>query len=205
MTQTKETQKPKKLGTQPVGRPSKYCEEFNEQMVELMAKGHTVAMCCVKWGICEATFYEWTRQHPEFLKAYTRGMTSNKAFLEKISLNQLNNPDRNFNEKHLQFVMVTKHKATQERTVSIAPLRDKNGKALTGDSHWAKAITGAGLSGNVTPDEALKLLSAFNQKIDIQERSETKDEVQELRAMVMKLTSALQGEMAKNLEGSKDK
>jgi hypothetical protein len=56
-----------------VGRPSKYKEEFNEQVFEMSLLGLTDTQMSSIIGVSEVTFNAWKHKHPEFLKSLMRG------------------------------------------------------------------------------------------------------------------------------------
>lgn len=55
------------------GRPTKYKEEFNEQVEKLCRLGATDIDIADFFDIAESTVYEWKNEYPEFSEAIKRG------------------------------------------------------------------------------------------------------------------------------------
>ena len=54
------------------GRPSAYRQEYCEQVIAFMAKGHSLAAFAGKIGHNQDTVYEWIATHPDFSDAVKR-------------------------------------------------------------------------------------------------------------------------------------
>jgi len=54
------------------GRPTKYREEYCEQLVDFLADGNTYDEFAGHVGVCVDTLHEWESVHPEFSEAKKR-------------------------------------------------------------------------------------------------------------------------------------
>jgi len=59
--------------TNPVGRPTDYDPEYNEQVKKLCLLGATDKELADFFNVCEATINNWKDAHPEFLESIKRG------------------------------------------------------------------------------------------------------------------------------------
>ncbi|MGE4043337.1 MAG: helix-turn-helix domain-containing protein [Acetobacteraceae bacterium] len=57
----------------PIGRPTKYRDEYVEQAFKLCLLGATDKEMAAFFSVCEATFHNWKNEHPEFLESITQG------------------------------------------------------------------------------------------------------------------------------------
>lgn len=73
---TNEVQEVKK----PRGRPSKYNDQYPDQLIELMGQGMLNCEICAQWGIHRDTFFQWTRDHEAFKEAYEIGLSRCEAW-----------------------------------------------------------------------------------------------------------------------------
>jgi hypothetical protein len=55
------------------GRPSKYKEEYAEMAYKFALLGIPDKRMCLFFEVCEDTFNEWKKQHPNFSESLTRG------------------------------------------------------------------------------------------------------------------------------------
>ena len=69
----KATKKVSKVTNKKVGRPTKYDESFCEVVIEQMGKGYSKEATAGYLEISKETFYNWMREHPEFLDAVQIG------------------------------------------------------------------------------------------------------------------------------------
>ncbi len=56
-----------------MARPTKYKEEYCQQLVNLMSQGYPFVACCGKFGIAESTGYEWVKKYPMFSESKKEG------------------------------------------------------------------------------------------------------------------------------------
>ena len=61
--------------SEPIGRPTAYKPEFNDQAYKLCLLGATDASLADFFGVCEATLNNWKIVHPDFLESLVRGKT----------------------------------------------------------------------------------------------------------------------------------
>ena len=66
-----------------VGRPSKYKEEFCEELIEHMAEGYSYEAFAGRIGTCKQTLYDWEKANPEFLDAKRTAFERSRFFWEK--------------------------------------------------------------------------------------------------------------------------
>jgi hypothetical protein len=57
----------------PVGRPTKYKEEYCEMIVEHMTNGDSAISFAKTIDVCMATLTQWQKDFPEFSVAYKKG------------------------------------------------------------------------------------------------------------------------------------
>ncbi len=62
------------------GRPSKYKEEYCQELIEMMSRGMLDVQIYAHWDISKDTFYSWKREHKEFLSAYSIGHAKCEAY-----------------------------------------------------------------------------------------------------------------------------
>lgn len=61
------------------GRPSRFKEEYVEQVVKLARLGLTDAEMADVFGVCEKTFNNWKTSHPDFLQSIKKGKVISDA------------------------------------------------------------------------------------------------------------------------------
>ena len=64
----------------PKGRPSKYDVSMCETVITCMSKGYIVEEVCAEIGIARDTFFNWTKEYPDFSDAYKKGKSAFIAF-----------------------------------------------------------------------------------------------------------------------------
>lgn len=67
-----------------MARPTKYNKEILPLMLEKFKEGASVCEICADLDISRETFYNWTKQYPEFLDTYKKGLEYSQAWWEKI-------------------------------------------------------------------------------------------------------------------------
>lgn len=98
-----------KLTPKGPGQPSKYREEFCEQLIQEMAQGLSFEACAGIFRVSKETIYEWTRVHPEFAEAKKEGVARNHVFWEKLGLAGAAGKLKNFNAPTWIFNMKNRH------------------------------------------------------------------------------------------------
>ena len=78
-----------------VGRPSKYKEEFNQKVIDLMREGCSIAEVCFELEICKQTFYNWCDENEEFLDSKKKGVDYSEGWWMKQGRKSLK--DQSFN------------------------------------------------------------------------------------------------------------
>ncbi len=61
----------------------KYDEKFTKQLMGGIryTQHMTVAHLCMKWGICNATYFNWVDRYPEFARAHEHGKAHYEAYI----------------------------------------------------------------------------------------------------------------------------
>ena len=67
----------------PAGRPTKYKPEFCDTVVEVGAKGDTLAAMAEACDVDRSTINDWMDQHPEFSRAVKRGLQKAQVWWEQ--------------------------------------------------------------------------------------------------------------------------
>lgn len=81
----------------PRGRPTKYKQEYCQQVIDWMAQGKSKTWCAAKMGIDVHTFIDWERNNPEFSAAGKKGMALSQAWWEDLGQNAAMGNVDNFN------------------------------------------------------------------------------------------------------------
>ncbi len=66
------------------GRPSKYDPAYCKEVVEFLAKGHSVTGFAGHLGVSRSTVFRWVEEHPEFRDALKAGQSAATKFWEEI-------------------------------------------------------------------------------------------------------------------------
>jgi len=66
----------------PAGRPSKYRDEYAEEVVTFCAEGYSLTGFAGHVGVCRNTITEWCDAHPEFLVAANTAKARSAAWWE---------------------------------------------------------------------------------------------------------------------------
>lgn len=67
------------------GQPTKYREEYCEQIIEHMGTGLSFESFAGEIGVSFETLYEWCRRHEKFSEAKKIGLAANLRYMERIS------------------------------------------------------------------------------------------------------------------------
>ena len=81
----------------PVGRPTKYKEEYCDAIVEFMSKGHTAKAWCSEVDIVEDTLYEWVKVHPNFSESLKKARQACQKWYENLFRSAAVGKIENFN------------------------------------------------------------------------------------------------------------
>lgn len=76
----------------PGGRPSKYKEEYCEQLISHMSEGKAIESFCGGISISKPTFYSWCDKFPEFLNAKKIGEMKSFAWWELQAMTYMHLP-----------------------------------------------------------------------------------------------------------------
>lgn len=68
------------------GRPSKYKEEYCEQLIEHMTQGYSYLSFAGKVRVCFDTLYEWEKVHTAFSEAKKIGWAQSLLFWESMGV-----------------------------------------------------------------------------------------------------------------------
>jgi hypothetical protein len=67
-----------------MGRPSKYKEEYCDQIIEFMSNGASLCEFAAEISVNQDTVFEWAKVHPLFSEAVHIAQTKSQAAMEKI-------------------------------------------------------------------------------------------------------------------------
>lgn len=70
-----------------MARPSKYSEAYSNEVVEFLARGHSLTAFAGEVGVAPHTLWNWCDEHPEFLQAVKKGRAKAVAFWERKLVN----------------------------------------------------------------------------------------------------------------------
>jgi len=79
------------------GRPTEYKEEYCEEFVIRRANGETHVMIAAAWDTTPQTLWNWSKKHPKFFDAFTRGHVKFQACYEKMCVANFYNNKFNTN------------------------------------------------------------------------------------------------------------
>jgi len=96
--------KPKTLG-----RPTKYKEEYCEQLIEHMSLGHSFESFASVVNVNRDTLYEWCSTQPNFSDAKKCGSSKSLKALEEIGLDGMKGLIKGFNVAAWIFMCKNRH------------------------------------------------------------------------------------------------
>lgn len=79
----------------PGGQPTKYHDGIPELFIEAMCRGDSITQFAAQQDVCYDTVHEWSKVHPEFSRAYTRGRAKGEAFWTHWLTSNMDNPKAN--------------------------------------------------------------------------------------------------------------
>lgn len=163
-----------------MGRPSKYNPEFCDKLIEQSKKGKLVAEICSEWGISDATFYDWAKKKEDFSDAYKESRTHMRSFYQKLARENFEN--KNFNTTLWSMFVQSLGITTRARTVDLLSLKGdiqtKNAPTI------AKLLIKECACGNLSPQEAVNLITALSMIVKLEESVELKQKVDSLGKIV---------------------
>ncbi len=150
-------------------------DKIHQRVIDTMKDGHGVAQVCVNLGIAERTFYYWVNQHPKFNEVYQLARTYCRAWWELRLHDNVDN--RNFNERAWTRQVHNRFSETycEGRKVKLKKLRETKSYSEDG-----QAIKYAIADGELTPDEALKIMQMLVADTNLKERTELEARLVEL-------------------------
>ena len=92
MTDKKKAPK-KKVPKKANGRPTKYKEEYCEQIIEMGLLGKSRVQCAVKFKVCRDTLHEWGTKHQLFSDALKQAQENAEAYWEDKIIELLEDGD----------------------------------------------------------------------------------------------------------------
>ena len=66
-----------------IGRPTKYKEEYCDQVIEWFKQGYSKAEICLELDICFDTLQDWAEKYPDFSEAIKKGLKFSQGWWEK--------------------------------------------------------------------------------------------------------------------------
>ena len=110
----KDTKKAKDLG----GRPTKYKEEFCEQVPELMADGMSKVEICAKLGFGYDAFLDWQKKYPRFSESVKKGDRLSEAWW--MTQGRISLRERDFNSTLWYMNMKNRHGWADKHEVDVS-------------------------------------------------------------------------------------
>jgi len=108
------------------GAPSKYKEEYCEQLIKYMAKGLSYPAFAGSIGVCFDTLYNWETMYPDWVKAKKIGEAANLEKMEQLGMLAMHGKIKNFSASVYIFTVKNRHynhyKETSEVTIKSAAL-----------------------------------------------------------------------------------
>lgn len=101
----------------PIGRPSKYKEEYCKMIIDHMAQGRSIASFASSIDVNKDTIYEWKKHHEKFSDAIKVGWAKSEAWWEEQGRMGLWNKD--LNASIYIFTMKTRFSHREENNVNI--------------------------------------------------------------------------------------
>jgi len=116
-------------------RPTKYNADFADTVVTLMKEGASIVEICLELNICKQTFYNWCKEHEEFLDSKKKGVDFSEGWWMKKGRLNLENKDFSYTGWYMnmknRFGWADKTENTTH--VSIEPNPDAFFDKLLGD------------------------------------------------------------------------
>lgn len=106
--------------SRPVGRPTKYKEEFCERLIEHMSRGLSFETFGASIGVSREVAFNWVKVHPDFLNAKKEAFDRCQLFWENIGVEGIwNQPNgKILNTGNYVFQMKNRFKWTDRVEVS---------------------------------------------------------------------------------------
>ena len=148
------------------------------ELLQVFSEGGDIARFCANLKISRTTYYDWAKKFPDFAQAIDEAYELARAWWEDVGRNNLCSPQFNVNAWRL--MMRNRFDMTDSRPVNIKGLT--NAKTF-GAQHRlvGKAIE----SGDITPEEALKLAQFIGVGAKIEQVDEIKLRLEALEANVV--------------------
>jgi transposase-like protein len=103
----------------PKGPPTKYKPAYCDEVIEFLAKGHSVAAFAGHISVNRDTVYEWAEQHPEFKAAKDIGINAATKWWEDRLIDSALNGKAGGNVTAIIFGLKNRaHKDWSDRIVS---------------------------------------------------------------------------------------
>lgn len=89
------------------GRPTLYRPEYCDQLIEFMRKGNAFEAFATEIGTHRGTLYNWTKEHPDFLNAHSKGKDLCLRFWQDVGFAGVTNQIPFFG--HMSYGMIMRH------------------------------------------------------------------------------------------------
>lgn len=153
------------------GRPTLYKPEYCDRLLFLAEQGKHIYEWAHALGVTTKTLYNWERDHPQFLHAFTRAKEAGIAWLEKEGRENLSN--RDFKDRLFEFMYRSKTEGLQATTVHLPKL----GEAKS-FSERCTVIIEAVAVGEITVMQAQSLINVVSSAAKVDEITQLKAEVE---------------------------
>lgn len=121
-----------------MGRPSKYKDEYCQQLIDFLSEGYSLEAFCGKIGISKDTLYNWFDKHSAFSYAKSIAVSKSLEWWEKQGITGLWDITEHYSKGELTHI--TKK---LNSTVWIFSMKNRHG--------WRDAV-------NIETDKALKFI-----------------------------------------------
>lgn len=97
------------------GRPSKWKDEFCEQLIQHMERGYSLESFGAVAGVGKSTIYDWIKEKPKFSDAFQEGQAKSLRFWEALGINIVAGKIEKTNATIYALHMANKHKWVSSR------------------------------------------------------------------------------------------
>lgn len=91
-----------------LGQPTKYREEFCQQLIDHMAQGFSFRTFATKIMIARSNLYRWVEEYPEFKEAKSLGEDLALQFFEKCKIDKMTGKNMRIDTGLVTFALKTR-------------------------------------------------------------------------------------------------
>ncbi len=141
-------------------------------LISVFKEGNDIAAFCAKFTICRATFTNWVNRNPDFADAYRIARELARSWWEQKAIDHLSDP--HFNQNVWRLMMRNRFDMTDTRVVPV-PF-----KANQSPKQQYEVLMKEIALGNVTPEEAIKLVNFVCAGVKIEESTVIRQDLDKL-------------------------